>query len=161
MKLTPFQIARALHRSDPDNDPWEEVLSAHLIAGYVISTPDVFLLFRPVDSRANPLEYDCAWVTYSTPDQWHIYLAAGKLSQFEQWIPPIYDRISAVRKNSLRVWDRADMRGKIVSLDHGQQAEKSQHGSNQCSDRGVAGADSRSSTTSETGPAHRDSLFQD
>lgn len=158
MTPTPFQIARAWHRCDPDNDPWEDVLSAHLIAGYVVSTPEVFLLFRPVDSRANPIEFDCPWVTYSKPDQWHIYLAAGELSQFEQWIPPIYDRISAVRKNRLRVWDRADMRGKIVSLDHGRQAEKSEHRSNQCSDRGVTGADASGSTTSEARPAHRDSV---
>jgi hypothetical protein len=125
--MTPYQIARATHRRDPDNDPWEEVLHAHLLTGYVISTPEVFLMFRPVDSRANPLEFDRPWISYSTPDQWHVYMASGDISQMVPFFPPVFDTISMVRKNRLRVYNRADMASKIQFYhDHGRTTESDQ-----------------------------------
>lgn len=74
---------------------------AHLIGGYVISTPEVFLLFRPVDSRRPDL-FDDPWAVFEEVDTWFCYLAAGDLSQFGRFMPYPLPFVAWNRKNSLR-----------------------------------------------------------
>ena len=100
--MNPFESARILHRSIPDIILFEEALSAHLLFGVVVSTPNVFFMARPVDSGADSLGYDDPWLTYDDPDTWHIYLAAGDLVSISDLLPYPLPWVSFVRKNSLR-----------------------------------------------------------
>jgi hypothetical protein len=101
--MTPFDLAAQFQAADPDNIGLHEAIAAHLFSGVVISTPTVFLLIRPVDTRSNHLLFDDPWVTFQDPDCWHCYLAAGDLSQFGRYIPSPLPLVSYVRKNSLRI----------------------------------------------------------
>jgi hypothetical protein len=101
--MTPALRAAQWHSRQPDCESFSEALLAHLHGGYVISTPEVFLLFRPVDSRGDRLLFDDPWHRFETFDTWHCYLAAGDLTQFRQFIPFDLPFFSYVRKNRLRV----------------------------------------------------------
>lgn len=72
--------------------------------GYVLSTPETFVMARPVCSR-DPVEMIVdPWVTYSRGDcdAWLIYLAAGNLRPALEWFPFELPLIGWERKNSLR-----------------------------------------------------------
>jgi hypothetical protein len=119
--MNPFESARILHRSIPDIILFEEALSAHLLFGVVVSTPNVFFMARPVDSGADTLGYDDPWLTYDDPDTWHIYLAAGDLSTISDLLPYPLPWVSFVRKNSLRFRNSKHMQN---LLHYGRQTEK-------------------------------------
>jgi hypothetical protein len=119
--MNPFETARAFHRSIPDIIPFEEALSAHLLFGVVISTPNVFFMARPVDSTADSLGYDDPWLTYDVPDTWHIYLAAGDLTLIGGLVPYPLPWVSFVRKNSLRFRNSKHMQN---LLRYGRQTKK-------------------------------------
>jgi hypothetical protein len=55
---------------------FREVLEAHLLNGFVFSTPDAFLAGRPVPKGADMSDLWCSW-----PDEvcnaWFVWLAAG------------------------------------------------------------------------------------
>lgn len=101
--MTPYERAVAAHEADPHNDPFADVLAAHLVGGAVISTPDVFFLARPVDTRCNRDLFDFAWIQFDDPDCWHCYLAAGDLTKLGRHMPYPLPFISFVRRNKLHI----------------------------------------------------------
>ena len=101
--MSPALIAARWHSRQPDCEPFSEAVLAHLEGGYVISTPEVFLLFRPVDSMGDRLLFDDPWHRFQRFDTWHCYLAAGDLAQFHRFVPFPLPFFSYVRKNRLRI----------------------------------------------------------
>lgn len=100
--MTPYQRARAVYDSEPCARSFEEDLTAHLLAGFVISTPDVFAMFRPVRSTAPAKTILDPWISHRDPDCWHIYLAAGDLAALAPILGDRFELVSFERKNSLR-----------------------------------------------------------
>ena len=124
--MTPYQRAQLAHNSDPDNDPFEEVIVAHFLTGIVISTPDVFLLARPVES-SDPSPTD-PFEVYDNPDTWHIHLAAGDLSKIADSLPYPLPLVSFVRKNRLhfyRLAPRSDLIERIRRHDRKKETRRS------------------------------------
>lgn len=101
--MTPYERAVSAHEADPDNDPFADVLAAHLVGGVVVSTPDVFFLARPVDTRGEQDLFDYAWCQFADPDCWHCYLAAGDLRGLGRYMPYPLPFISFVRRKELRI----------------------------------------------------------
>ena len=112
--MTPYQRGKLAHDADTDNDPFEEVLVAHFLTGIVVSTPDVFLLARPVDSRGDHMGFNDPFLTYDEPDTWHVYLGAGDITKLADFFPYPLPTVSFVRKNSLHFY-RLAPRSEIVN----------------------------------------------
>jgi hypothetical protein len=72
------------------NEPFffREMLDAHFCTGTVISTPDVFLAFRPVEVDWTTDELCDPWKTSENPNAYHVFLAAGDLSKIGPHLPP-------------------------------------------------------------------------
>ena len=100
--MTPLEIARATHEGY-GVEPFHVALAAHFAHGVVISTPEVFMLMRPVNTAGRREKFDDPGYMFDNPDCWHCYLASGDLSQFGRYIPYFLPYISYVRKNQLRV----------------------------------------------------------
>jgi hypothetical protein len=81
--MTPAQIAAAA-RPDFDRE-----LSAHLLTGYVFSSPEAFIMGRAVDgSAAGCLQADPFHVfPAESCDTWLVWLAAGDLARMAEWVP--------------------------------------------------------------------------
>lgn len=55
-------------------------LLPHLAHGYVHSTPEYFVMARPVLSTASPAEIANPWHQFKEPDAWFIWLMAGDMA---------------------------------------------------------------------------------
>lgn len=99
--MTPYHRAKARHLAENCRITFEEAIFLHALTGYVVITPEVFLLFRPVDSRGDSDLYDDPSITFADPDTWFVYLAAGDASQFESWFPFDLPNVAFIRKKRL------------------------------------------------------------
>jgi hypothetical protein len=81
-----------------------EDLEAHLLNGYVFSTPGVFVMGRVVSSCAAPEEIVNPWVKFGEGDAWLVYLLAGDMGQAWKVLPHELPRIGWERENVLRFW---------------------------------------------------------
>ena len=102
--MTPVERAKAVYDREPCARSFAEDLEAHLLHGYVLSTPETFVMARPVCSR-DPVEMIVdPWVTYDRKDcdAWLIYLFAGDLRPALSWFPYPLPLIGWERKNALR-----------------------------------------------------------
>lgn len=102
--MSPYEIAREVYEREPCARSFGEDFYRHLYNAYVISTPDLFVMFRPVSSEATDEEIVDSGVLFD-PDQadcWHVYLAAGDLSRLIEHVPFPLPYISFERKNNLR-----------------------------------------------------------
>ena len=111
--MTPFEKAREVYRLEPCARTFEEDLILHLRKGYMISTEEVFLMFREVhiqwmsgedivDPSKHPRE---SWKDgYPEGRCWHVYLAAGNPALFERHFPYPLPWVSGERNNRLRFY---------------------------------------------------------
>lgn len=104
----PAAAAAAVYRSEPCTRSFREDLEAHLLGGWVISTPAAFAMGRPVQRSAPAADILNPWHQFPAEhaDAWLIYLAAGDLRQLLRWIPHPLPWIGWERSNKLR-WYRA------------------------------------------------------
>lgn len=74
---TPAQLIRALYDADSPRT-FAEDMEAHLLNGYVFSTPEIMLMARAVDSTADPNDINDPWHKFprETADAWYIYAFA-------------------------------------------------------------------------------------
>lgn len=100
--MNPYTLARAVYDSEPCARTMAEDMVAHFERGFVINTPDVFLMFRPVARLGDPDEIVNPWQVFPFPDCWHVYLAAGDARQFRKYFPYELPWVSFERKNRLR-----------------------------------------------------------
>jgi hypothetical protein len=102
--LTPYVRARAVYETELCARSFDEDLEWHLLNGYVLSTPDVFVMARAVNSKCVGSQIVLPRVQFNHPDCWHIYLLAGDWMKAFQYIPIEYPLISWERKNKLRFY---------------------------------------------------------
>lgn len=102
--VSPVEIAAAVYDQEPCARTFREDLEAHLLHGIVISTQTAFVMARyvcrdwPASAIVDPWNNDLACV----PDCLHIYLAAGRTSEFWTFPHKKVKWISFERGNSLR-----------------------------------------------------------
>jgi hypothetical protein len=86
--MTPIQQIQKLYVAHPEMD-FELELEAHFDCGYVVSTPEVFAMARPVRSNwsAEKLRNPFLVEPLQTADCWFIWALAGDLSVAARWLP--------------------------------------------------------------------------
>jgi len=106
--MRPVLKAAAVYEQEECVRPFAQDLEAHLLHGLVISTPDLFLMARPVSHDASGDKIVNSWHNTwdNEPDCWHVYLYSGEMMsaffQSSTWLP----YVSFERKNRLRVYRR-------------------------------------------------------
>jgi hypothetical protein len=79
----PILEAAGVYQREPCRRTFQQDLDIHLTTGYVVSTPEYFIMARPVNSGApqedvvNPMHI----FDNSECDCWHIYLMAGDMKK--------------------------------------------------------------------------------
>ena len=99
-----------------DGDP---VHHSKLLHGWVVSTPQFFVMARPVDSAAQPACIVNPWHRFPPEacDTWHIYLAAGDLRAALAWLPHPLPKIAFERRNILRYY-RLESLAQLIARRH-------------------------------------------
>ena len=75
--MSPLDKARLVYTQEPCARTFEEDLRLHLQFGYVFSTPEFFVMGRPVDRHAPYDQLTDPRLQFPEPDAWWVYLAAG------------------------------------------------------------------------------------
>lgn len=103
--MTPYELARKVYESEPCARLFEEDLVAHFHSGTVISTPEIFMMFRPVCSGWKEEDILDPWLSCpeEVADCWHIWMTAGDVAQARDYIPFPLPLASFERKNVLRL----------------------------------------------------------
>lgn len=75
--MTPLDKVRMLY-TEQSPRTFEEDLTAHMVNGYVFSTPEYLLMGRPVWSKAPQHAINDVWMTFPLPlwDAWYVYAFA-------------------------------------------------------------------------------------
>jgi len=102
--MTPVEQAKAVYDREECARSFREDFEAHLLGGYVTSTPEYFAMARPVIRAADAADIVNPWVTFDREDcdAWLIYLAAGDLAQLIAAPPFHLPWIGWERDNVLR-----------------------------------------------------------
>lgn len=89
------------------NEMFIERLLLYLRFGYVISTPNLFAMFRPVRARAAAETIVNPEHVFEIPDAWYVDFGVGELRQFPQLMPYPLPKICFWRKlrTALRRYD--------------------------------------------------------
>jgi len=98
---TPYERALAAFQAEYSPLTFDEVLTWHLLNGFVFSRPDFFVLGRPVVSSAPyALLADPSHHFPSTEcDAWLVYLAAGNTARMWEILPWPLPLIGFERRN--------------------------------------------------------------
>ena len=78
----PILHAMSVYKMEECYRTFQEDLELHLATGFVHSTPEYFIMGRPVRSDAPEIEIMDAALPFQEPDCWHIHLAAGNIKLF-------------------------------------------------------------------------------
>lgn len=118
--MSPFLEAKAVYEREPCRREFFEDVCLHLMHGFVFSTPEFFIMGRPVLSSA-PAEMvvtpSVQWPRESC-DCWHIYLFAGDMTKAWTILPWQLPKISFERKNELRFYRFRDIRRLSLTPTH-------------------------------------------
>jgi len=114
--MTPVERAAAVYDREPCARTFREDLEAHLLHGFVFSTPSYFIMGRPVDGNSTQKLICNPWVSFPSPDCWHVYLYSGHLSDAFANIPYILPFVSFERNNILTKHPLANIQRKCAAL---------------------------------------------
>ena len=86
---SPAFDAAMVYRREKCVRTFEEDLQIHLVNGYVIATPEYFIMGRPVNKNADPIEIVNPCFPFSREEQncWWIYLMAGNVKKCWDFYP--------------------------------------------------------------------------
>lgn len=101
---SPVERAAKVYKTEPCARTFRQDLEFYLINGWVVSTPSVFVMARPVQSGATQLEITGQRI-FTETDAWLIYLLAGDMAEAWRYLPYDLPKIILERKNVLRCWD--------------------------------------------------------
>ena len=107
--MTPFDRARGVYERERCKRSFEEDLIAHFRnpAAYVLSTPTVFAMGRPVSRQGSYEEITDPWHVFSWPlviDAFWIHLLAGSIKDAWPYLPQGYAWLGFERDNEPRFW---------------------------------------------------------
>jgi hypothetical protein len=94
---------------------FKDDLEIHLLTGFVYSTPDYFIMGRPVDRFGDPEKIIDP--TYPFPREqwncWHIYGMAGDIKLCWSREPIVFPWVSWEKRNRLKFYPMATIRARI------------------------------------------------
>jgi hypothetical protein len=102
--MTPVELAARVYEREECTTTFRNDLEAHLLNGYVFSTPEGFVMARPVSILANEALILDPWHKFETPDAWLIWLGAGNLSPFLDMFPFPLPFLGWQKRNRLRFY---------------------------------------------------------
>lgn len=104
--MSPVEIAARVYETEPCKRTFREDLEAHLLHGYVFSTPEYFVMGRAAVSSANPADIVNPWHLFHVEhcDAWLVYLCAGDWLKAMERLPYPLPLIGWERRNILRFW---------------------------------------------------------
>ena len=107
--MAPIQRAIEVYRNEPCARSFQEDLEAHLLNGYVWSSPTAFGMARKVDRHADAELILNPWHVFPSDsvNAWLVYLGAGSLKEMFTRFPHKLEWIGWERENVLR-WYRMD-----------------------------------------------------
>jgi len=102
--MTPVELAAGVYQREWCASTFREDLEAHLLTGYVHSTPEAFVMARPVCSTDDEAIILDPWHTFERGecDAWLIWLAAGDLRSLLGLFPFPLPLIGWQKRNKLR-----------------------------------------------------------
>ena len=102
--MTPVEKAAAVYQREWCASTFRSDLEAHLLNGYVHSTPEAFVMARPVNSKADEGLILNPWHRFERGecDAWLIWLAAGDLASLLGLFPFPLPLIGWQKRNKLR-----------------------------------------------------------
>lgn len=113
---SPVEQAAAVYRREPCARTFREDLEFYLINGWVVSTPTVFAMARPVASGASYQQITGHHVFPMTEaDAWLIYLLAGSMADAWHYLPFDLPKVMLERGNVLRSYDLFAFRKRSTS----------------------------------------------
>lgn len=115
VKLAPVQLAAAVYQREPCARTFKEDLEAHLLHGWVVSTPTAFAMGRIVDCKAELADLVNPWVTFELGDTWLIYLTAGNLREALGLLPFDLPYIAWEKRNVLRIYPLLAIKEKLAN----------------------------------------------
>lgn len=110
--MTPFESAKAVYEKEVcARDFWTD-LTLHHMHGFVFTTPDFFVMGRPVVKEADPGMIIDPSVQFARRacDCWHIYLFSGDMKAAWDRLPWELTFISLERRNELRFYKLEEIR---------------------------------------------------
>lgn len=110
--MTPAEQAAAVYEREACARSFREDLEAHLLNGYVFSTPTAFVMGRPVRHDADPALIVDPWHVFPEAEHtgWLVYLAAGSLREIVSFEPKPLDFFLWERENVLRCFYAATVK---------------------------------------------------
>jgi hypothetical protein len=108
--MSPFEQAAVSYRVEDWQISFIETIEAHAQVGYVIITPEIFLLGRRVMRDCTDEERNDPWVTAVDGDCWHVWMLVGKLQAWHRHLPYSMEWVSMHRRSRLRVRRLASFR---------------------------------------------------
>ncbi|MDP0496028.1 MAG: hypothetical protein Q7Q73_07435 [Verrucomicrobiota bacterium JB024] len=100
--MTPYEQAKSLYDVGYRHRGFEEDFGVHLAHGYVLVTPEVFIMARPVWHKAAREAICNPYYVFpeAVRDCWHIYCMAGDVSKCWDYDPlPDLPFVSWERRN--------------------------------------------------------------
>ena len=103
MQLSPVEKAAGVYKSEPCARTFREDLEAHLLCGYVYSSPGVFMMARPVVKEASEDLIVNPWHQFDKQqcNAWLVYLLAGDMKEAWDKRPFDLEFIGFERRNVL------------------------------------------------------------
>jgi hypothetical protein len=104
--MKPFDQVAELYERYPQPRAFEEDISAHIETGYVVSTPEFFLMGRAVDRYADPAMIEDPWHGFLRSEQnaWLVYAFAGSSRNFLSFVPYPLRWVGFQRRNQPLKW---------------------------------------------------------
>lgn len=102
--MTFFDQARAVYDREECARTFDEDFYLHLQYGFVFSSPDGFIMGRPVARMAREELVRDPGHIFATPDTWLVYLAAGSVKNFWRHLPYPLPFVGWERSNVLRFY---------------------------------------------------------
>jgi hypothetical protein len=114
--MTPVEQAAAVYEREDCARTFKEDLEYHLLNGWVINTPTLFIMARPVERYGPPsLIVDPSHV-FENPDCWHIYLQAGNVNEVWKFDVHQFPWVSFERRNRLRFYRSKEIHDRTARL---------------------------------------------
>ena len=104
--MTPYWKAQQVYANEPCKRTFAHDLDLHLAHGFVFSTPEFFIMGRPVDKRGDPAKIVDPTVQWPKEqcNCWHVYLMAGDPTKAWSIMPWPLGWFSFERNNDLRFY---------------------------------------------------------
>lgn len=105
--MTPYEQVQAVYKREPCARSFSWDLILHLEHGYVVNTPECFVMARPVpvvapnEEIVNP---EKSW-PFEQCDCWHVYAFAGDVRALMRHVPFVPAWVSFERRNRIRFFD--------------------------------------------------------